>query len=113
MMLSWDQIATETAKDPTLQALLQLCERGFPNSPPNVNNTDLSPFWQIRESLHEQERVVIYNDRVVIPSSLRPQVLSHLHAAHQGISLMEQRARSIIYWPGITEDIHQTLPVLH
>ena len=32
----------------------------------------------------------------------------NLHAAHQGISAMEQRARMIVYWPGMTVDIQST-----
>ena len=50
----------------------------------------------------------MYNDRVVIPTSLRNRVLEHLHAAHQGTSTMEQRARSITYWPGMSKDIKKT-----
>ena len=32
----------------------------------------------------------------------------HLHAPHQGTSTMEQRARSITYWPGMSKDIKKT-----
>ena len=48
----------------------------------------------------------MFEDRVVIPPSLRRTVLENLHAAHQGVSSMELRARSIVFWPGITADIH-------
>ena len=50
----------------------------------------------------------MYQDGVVIPPPLSPQVLQHLHAAHQGTSTMEQRARMIVYWPGMTQDIRAT-----
>ena len=50
----------------------------------------------------------MYQDRVVVPPSLRHRVLQHLHAAHQGTSSMEQHARSIVYWPGMSKDIKQT-----
>ena len=50
----------------------------------------------------------MYQDRIVVPPSLRPQVLRHLHAAHQGTSTMEHRARMIVYWPGMTKDIRIT-----
>ena len=45
---------------------------------------------------------------VVVPSSLRHHILQHLHAAHQGTSTMEQRARAIVYWPGMSRDIRDT-----
>ena len=45
------------------------------------------------------------NDRVVIPPQLRYQVLCALHAAHQGVSAMERRARATVFWLGMTQDI--------
>ena len=48
-------------------------------------------------------------------SSCNPEILVHrsdvlqiLHSAHQGISAMESRARSIVFWPGMTCDIQST-----
>ena len=37
--------------------------------------------------------------------ALRSKVLEILHAAHQSISAMESRAGSIVFWPGLTDDI--------
>ena len=47
----------------------------------------------------------MYQDRVIVPSSLRSCVLQNLHTAHQGTSMMEQRARAIVYWSGMSMDI--------
>ena len=47
-------------------------------------------------------------ERVVIPPSLRKEVLAHLHGAHQGVSQMTARAQASIFWPGITSDIART-----
>ena len=44
-------------------------------------------------------------DRVVIPPSLRKEVLQVLHSAHQGVSGMGLNAQATVFWPGITEDI--------
>jgi len=43
-----------------------------------------------------------------MPPSLHQQVLSTLHAAHQGVSSMEARARSTVFWPRLTNDIDAT-----
>jgi len=56
----------------------------------NISNDSddiIAPFWPIRDSISTQECVLLFQDRIVIPSSLRPRVL-------------EQRARAIVYWPG-------------
>ena len=36
----------------------------------------------------------------------RRMVLSIFHGAHHGVSAMERRPRSIVFWPGMTNDIH-------
>ncbi|GFO40397.1 Agap011844-pa [Plakobranchus ocellatus] len=41
------------------------------------------------DAIYATEGVILYNDRVVVPSSLRKVILKDLHAAHQGISSME------------------------
>ena len=43
--------------------------------------------------------------RVVIPSTLRPQMLKLLHEGHFGIQRMKQLARTAVYWPNIDNDI--------
>ena len=51
--------------------------------------------------------MVIYNERVVVPPSLRKEVLETLHSAHQGIRMMTQRAMTSVFWPGITNQIKE------
>ena len=103
--ITWDRLIEGTTKDYQLRALQDAIQDGFPERWRTSPLT--APFWQYRHSLHVTDRVVIYNDRVVIPSSLRPSVLDILHSAHQGTSTMGLRARSIIFWPGITTDIER------
>ena len=49
----------------------------------------------------------MYNDRIVVPSSLRNRVLENLHSAHQGITSMTSRAMATVFWPGITSSIEK------
>ena len=102
--LSWDDLARETERDANMQALLQYVRSGFPNKLPQDENA-LRPYWQYRHGLYEHDGVILYDDRVVVPPTLRARTIGTLHAAHQGVSSMEARARSIVFWPGITTDI--------
>ncbi len=43
----------------------------------------------------------MYNDRAIIPSALRNEVLDALHSAHQGASTMTARAQTSVFWPGL------------
>ena len=104
-MISWSHIAQATAADASMSIILQQLEQGTTNL--DSPNPDLGGLRTILDSLYAEEGVLLYQDRVVIPPSLRQQVLKHLHAAHQGTSTMEQRARAIVYWPGMTQDIRE------
>ena len=104
--IPWVEISWETVADPTISRLMQLIEHGFHES--DKSDNDLAQFWPLREALYIQDGVILYQDRVVVPATLRRRILSHLHSAHQGIALMGQRARAIIYWSGMTKDISDT-----
>ena len=103
--IPWSLLATETAADASLGPLLTSIEQGKPIPVDDATLTSLRPIF---ESLYAAEGVLLYQDRVVVPPSLRPRVLQSLHAAHQGTSSMEQRARAIVYWPGMSKDIRDT-----
>ena len=102
--LSWEQIATATTSDPTMKLLVEAIECGFPDEY-RTSDPGVSKYWQYRESLHVSEGVVMYRDRAVIPKSLRAIVLKFLHSAHQGVTSMQSRAKSIVFWPGMTQEI--------
>ena len=102
--ISWERIATETASDPSMRLLLDIIQEGFPDDRRAANDY-IAAFWTYRDSLNVTDGVILYRDRVVIPPSLRDKVLRILHSAHQGVSFMESRARSIVFWPGMTNDI--------
>ncbi|XP_037520544.1 uncharacterized protein K02A2.6-like [Rhipicephalus sanguineus] len=49
--------------------------------------------------------ILLKGPRNVIPSSLRPVVLTLLHEGHQGINRTKTLARELVWWPGISADI--------
>jgi hypothetical protein len=83
-----------------------LVQKGFPS-----NKTDLdekySNFWNYRNSLHVHDQVIMFQDRVVVPPSLRHEILDSLHAAHGGPAAMISIAQSTVFWPGISHDIER------
>ena len=101
--VTWDLVRTATASDEIMNTLLAHIENGFPEKSEMLQG--LHTYYQFRDSLNSVDGVILYNDRVLVPPSLRPNVLSTLHAAHQGTSGMITRAESSVFWPGITSDI--------
>ena len=89
--LSWETISRETQRDPTMKTLLEYIVAGFPESLPE-HLSSLKPYWRYRDYFYESDGVILYNDRVVMPPTLRSRALDTLHSAHQGVSSMEARA---------------------
>nr|XP_040569667.1 uncharacterized protein K02A2.6-like [Lepeophtheirus salmonis] len=67
---------------------------------------ELKLYWNLRDSLSIYEGLIIVNNKkVVIPRVARKEILENLHVSHQGIVKTKQRAKEIIYWPGVDMDI--------
>ena len=100
LTVSWDDMVSHTQQDPDLCAILVYIQDGFPTNCPA--SEVIHSFWQYRKALYELDGVIMYDDRVVVPRTLRQKVLRMFHSAHQGVSTMEQRARELVFWPGMT-----------
>ena len=104
--VTWDNVREQTTSDPTMRQLHDTILMGFPEdsrSMPELTRI----YHQYRFDLSIVEGVVLYQDRIVIPPSLRDQVLETLHAAHQGVTSMNARAKASVFWPGITIQIQE------
>ena len=99
-----DRVRLATASDDNMNQLLSIIEAGFPQHRHELPPA-LREFFQFSDDLYTVDGVILYKDRVVIPHALRPEVVSSLHAAHQGVSSMIARAEVSVFWPGITTAI--------
>ena len=102
--VTWDRVCTATASDNSMNELINFIESGIPEFrhkfPPQMRE-----YFQFREHLYTIDGVIIYKDRIIIPPSLWEEILSALHAAHQGVTSIISRAESSVFWPGITPAI--------
>ncbi len=97
-----------TAKDKVLQQLVKEITKGFPEEKTKLDER-LKPFWNNRLKLTVADGIVMCNDRVVVPKEMQQGVLEELHAAHQGQERAMQRARQMVYWPGMTNDVRNVV----
>lgn len=103
--VTWDRVRVATASDQDMLLLSEIIEGGMPQHRHEVPES-LRQYFQYREGLSTTDGVILYKDRVVIPQSLRKEVLEALHSAHQGVTSMIARAETSVFWPGITPDIN-------
>ena len=88
------------SKDESYSLLCRYIQDGFPSRVDQLP-ASVQPYWKIRNQLTCLDGVCLYENRIVIPPSLRKVVLDCLHAAHQGVAGMKARANRSVYWPGI------------
>ena len=48
-------------------------------------------------------------ERIVIPESMRQDMLHSLHEPHRGMEKTQSRARTAIFWPGMSRAIEDTV----
>ena len=98
-------LAKESNKDSTISNVMRYTREGWPQKGGLEEDTTLEIFQKLAVSLSTAYGCLLYGSRVVIPSSLRPQVLQLLHLGHFGMQRMKQLARTAVYWPHIDADI--------
>ena len=103
-VITEDHIRCATQKDATMQVLQNLITTGFPSTR-HQTPADVREFWSVHDNLWVTNGIIMYKDRIVVPQSLRKHVLASLHAAHQGVTGMADRAAATVYWPGLNASI--------
>ena len=105
-----EELHHHTSIDSMLQLLIDHINNGFPDLS-NQCPDSIKPYFSFRDKLSTCNGLVLKgHNRVVIPTSLRRQAINLLHnKAHLGLNKTLERARSCIYWPGITDDIQSSI----
>ena len=75
--------------------------------PANVNSVPLSlrSFWKLRHELHCAKKLILLNNRIIIPQAMRMYLLQSIHQGHMGIEKSKACARACVYWPNMYSDI--------
>ena len=106
-----ERIRTETSKDPVLSILNSATMTGWPDERKSVPE-EIRGFWSYREEITADNGVLFKLDQVIVPSSLRAEMLRKIHKAHQGYDSSIRRARECLFWPGMQSDIQKNLFVM-
>ena len=89
-----------------LQGLYTVIVNGWPDTK-HETPVSIRDFWTSRDELSVMDGVIFKGMRIVIPPTLRSHMLSLIHQSHLGIVKCKQRAREVMYWPGMNSQIEQ------
>ena len=101
-----DQLRHETAKDPALCFLRDVIIRGWPDKIKELQPS-IRAYWSYRDELSVESGIVVKGRQVIIPESLKNDILRQLHNGHQGIEKTRRLARDCVYWNNINLDIEK------
>ena len=101
-------IREKTREDFQMDQLRKYIQNGWPDKRESCHPNALE-YWNFRDELAVIDDIIIKGERIVIPKAARHSLLQNLHEGHIGIEKSIQRARSAIFWPGITKDIKEVI----
>ena len=68
--------------------------------------TAVKPYWSARRELITAHGILLKSTRVVVPSAMKLQVLDKIHEGHQGIVKCRERAKTSVWWPGLSREVY-------
>ncbi|GAB1602716.1 uncharacterized protein K02A2.6-like, partial [Argonauta hians] len=74
-----------------------------------TRDSDLRPYWFVRQYLTICQGLLLYQSRIVIPADLQNDILDRLHEGHQGIVKCRALARNNVWWPGLSKQIAEKI----
>ena len=102
---TYQQIKQCTLADIVLQSLMNTVMTGWPTSK-EENPLCIREYWNYKE-LTVQDGVLYKGMKVIIPISMRTQMIAKVYSSHLGPDAYVRRARDVLFWPGVTSQIRE------
>ena len=100
------QLTNASSSDPTLQVLRATICRGWPETKSDMPEC-IHAYYDFRDELTVQDQLVFKGSRVIIPATMRKEVVAIAHATHIGIEGCIRRARESMFWPCMATELKE------
>ncbi|XP_061190263.1 uncharacterized protein LOC133198137 [Saccostrea echinata] len=105
------KIKLATSQDEILLKLSKTIKDGWPERdelPP-----DIQFYHTFRDELVSQDGLIFKGDRIVIPLTLKDEILQRVHSSHIGIQGCYLRTKESLYWPNMMKAIETYIKKCH
>lgn len=103
-----NEFQKETEKDMHLSIIKKYCIIGWPKNKTKCKK-EIRFYFKMRNEIILEDEILFYQERIMVPLTMRSEILKRLHESHFGIAKTRKRARDTVYWPGIDKDIEEMI----
>ena len=110
-----DEVKSETCKDSTLQKAISYVRSGswYEMKTLNDDSIDIEELTSLRSIRDEltihSDNILLRDQRIVLPKSLRDRAVQIAHEGHQGITKTKSFLRSKVWFPNLAEKVEQSV----
>ena len=102
-----DQFRLETQKDQILETLICYTINGWPEK--HQVPKELFPYYSHHSEITYHEGILLKNQRILVPTTLRSEMESIIHQGHFGLENSKKRACQALFWPLINSEIEDMI----
>ena len=100
-----ERIKAEQRQDDVCKQIKTYCKDGWPEK--HVVTGALCPYYPMRAEIAIEDKLLLRGSRIVIPASMRLEILDKIHTGHQGIKKCRERACQSVWWPGLSRQLEE------
>ncbi|UYV66613.1 hypothetical protein LAZ67_4002327, partial [Cordylochernes scorpioides] len=100
------EISRKQKEDSLCSQVANYCTGGWPKNKKEVD-PEIRGYWQFQDDLTYQNGLLLRGQRILIPRSMRKEILEKLHQGHFGINKCRSRAKESVWWLGISQEIER------
>ena len=102
-----EDFRSQQQQDEITRQLMTYCSEDWPEK--SQLPGPVKVYWLERSDLTVQQGLLMKGNRLVVPLTMRIEVLERLHDAHQGITKCRERATASVWWPGLSHQLEEVV----
>ena len=101
------EFISNQSTDEICSKLIEFTQSGWPNKY-NIPEA-LKSYWSYRSEFSIINGLLLKGKRIVVPATMRLDILEKLHTGHLGVTKCRERAMSSVWWPGLNKQLHDMI----